>query len=47
MRIAYDFTASKTSECIKENEGYESFAAKVNKKCMFCFVPPYWLFTLF
>ena len=32
MRSAYDFTTSQTGEGIKENEGYENFAAKVTMK---------------
>ncbi len=36
MRSAYDFTTSQTGEGIKENEGYENFAAKVTMKL--CYV---------
>jgi hypothetical protein len=32
MRSAYDFSTAETGEGIKENEGCESFAAKVIKK---------------
>ncbi len=32
MRTAYDFTTSQTGEGIRENEGHESFAAKVTWK---------------
>ena len=41
MRSAYDFTTSQTGEGIKENEGYENFAAKVTMKlCHMVFVSP-------
>jgi hypothetical protein len=41
MRMAYDFTTSQTGEGIKENEGYENFAAKVTMKlCYMVFVSP-------
>ena len=41
MRTAYDFTASKTGEGIRENERHHSFAANVSLKiCCMLFAQP-------